>query len=115
MQRTLFNLGAHLAGAETVGVTDNDVAKLEAAIDQWTAMSPPISTFILPGGTPAAAELHRSRTIARRAERRVLALQSATAAPFKVYLNRLSDALFAAARVANAAKGISETPWKNKS
>lgn len=80
------------------------VAWLEAAIDALNEALPPLTSFILPGGSPGAAALHVARTIARRAER--AAVTTARAEPLNpealIYLNRLSDYLFVAARTANA-------------
>ena len=79
--------------------------RLEAACDAWNADLPKLDSFILPGGTPAAALLHQARVVARRAERSVWALLAAdeerTNPETARYLNRLSDLLFILARVAN--------------
>lgn len=94
VQRELFALGAALAGG---GAWDDPeaTARLEAWIDEWTATAPPLTRFVLPGGPEIAARLHLARAVCRRAERTLVALGRTSA-----YLNRLGDALFAAARVA---------------
>ncbi len=94
-------------------VGDDEVTELEGWIDAFDEELEPLTRFILPGGTVAAGHLHVARTICRRAERRVLTL--AHDAPVSEalirYLNRLSDALFTMARVANARAGIEEPQW----
>jgi cob(I)alamin adenosyltransferase len=74
----------------------------------------PLTSFILPGGSPAAAHLHVARTICRRAERRVVALEDDAPATLSTitYLNRLSDYLFVAARFANLRAGEKDVEWK---
>jgi cob(I)alamin adenosyltransferase len=83
-------------------------------MDRWDGALPPLSAFVLPGGTPVAAALHVARGTCRRAERRAVALSHL--APIDpnvvVYLNRLSDFLFEAARAANLRAGVAETPWQ---
>src|SRR5262245_31966613 len=109
IQRELFALGAQVADpAEKIAprvakaaVTDADVARLETAIDRAEAEAPPLRHFVLPGGTQAAAALHVARTVCRRAERRMVALESGVDPVLLRYLNRLSDLLFALARVVN--------------
>jgi len=112
VQNDLFDLGADLSTpvvAEPkhapLRVTNAYVERLEAWCDQFNADLPELASFVLPGGTPAAALLHQARTIARRAERRAWALREADpdgTNPVAVrYLNRLSDLLFILARTAN--------------
>jgi cob(I)alamin adenosyltransferase len=88
-------------------------ALLEGAIDRMEESLAPLTTFIMPGGSPAGARLHLARTVCRRAERRVLAASRET--PIRteilVYLNRLSDFLFVAARRANHVAGVGDVPW----
>lgn len=92
----------------------DDVARLEAAIDRFDGDVPPLRQFILPGGTEAAARLHVARTVCRRAER--FATEAGEREAFNrdalVYLNRLSDLLFAAARWANHAVGVDDVAWQ---
>jgi len=119
VQPALFRVGAELATAdpgmlarlERIG--DDDVAALERVIDAQDATLPPLTRFVLPGGSPLGAQLHFARTICRRAERRVAALAgSGIASQMLVkYLNRLADLLFVAARFANHRAGIAETTW----
>jgi cob(I)alamin adenosyltransferase len=120
VQADLFVVGAELAtvpGKEDKLpmqlVSAEDCERLERAIDSMEARLSPLKTFILPGGSPAAAALHHARTVCRRAERRVLrASRSATVRPdVLVYLNRLSDFLFVAARQTNQVAGVSDVPW----
>jgi cob(I)alamin adenosyltransferase len=115
IQNELFDLGADLATPENPGkplgwtplrVTAAQVDRLEADIDLLNADLEPLTSFVLPAGTPAAAALHLARTIARRAERAAALLAETpgetVSAPAMQYLNRLSDLLFVAARWANA-------------
>lgn len=123
IQNELFDLGADLstppgtpeAEARTLRMIDSQVARLEAEIDALNEALPPLASFVLPGGSPAAAALHLARTVARRAERIAVALVEAGEAvspPAMRYLNRLSDFLFVAARHAND-QGGSEVFWKS--
>ena len=86
---------------------------MEQVIDLFEKELPPLSAFILPGGTRAAAALHLARTVCRRAERRVVPLYRAgkVAIDVIVYLNRLSDLLFTMARIANLRAGVPDVPW----
>jgi cob(I)alamin adenosyltransferase len=113
VQNDLFDLGADLsipgatpsADGARLQVTADQVAELEQWCDRANARSEPLASFILPGGTPAAAALHVARTVCRRAERSVIALadQEAVNPEAVRYLNRLSDLLFIIARACNAA------------
>lgn len=119
VQVDLFTLGAELAcvpgkeGKLSMRLIDGeDCAHLEAAIDASEAQLAPLANFVLPGGSPQAAGLHLARTICRRAERAVLALDDAPArAEVVVYLNRLSDLLFSLARRENQVRGVADVPW----
>lgn len=118
VQADLFALSADLAWpASGVALAADRVAWLEQRIDEAEAALPPLASFVLPGGCRAAASLHLARTAVRLAERRVVALlapapeQPATTHPALPYLNRLSDLLFAQARLANRDAGVDETPW----
>jgi cob(I)alamin adenosyltransferase len=121
LQNELFVLGADLA-TPLPGAIERIEARhinaLEARIDLWEATLAPLRQFILPGGTSSAAALHLARTVARRAERRTVALLHAeptrTSALTAIYLNRLSDLLFVLARAANRHAGQSDTPWKKE-
>ncbi len=117
VQNQLFVVGADLATpGESVHIPRigaGEVAQLEAAIDQLEGGLEPLRQFILPGGSPGAAYLHLARTICRRAERWVVSLaQAEPISPFVlIYLNRLSDLLFVAARAANAQASTADVPW----
>lgn len=117
IQRDLFDIGAQLASpglAERFpGVAMLRVAALETKIDEMEATLAPLTNFILPGGSAAAAHLHVARTVCRRAERLVVALGDASEETETTitYLNRLSDWLFVAARYANHLAGVPDTPW----
>ena len=110
-QNDLFDVGADLCVPSTPGevlaaklrVTPAQVARLEQVIDQLNERLEPLTSFVLPGGSPIAAGCHLARTICRRAERAVVALHHAEPINVEVlkYLNRLSDLLFVLARVAN--------------
>ncbi|HEX3182595.1 MAG TPA: cob(I)yrinic acid a,c-diamide adenosyltransferase [Beijerinckiaceae bacterium] len=111
LQNDLFDLGADLATPpaeaplpyEPLRITQTQVDRLEREIDRLNADLAPLRSFVLPGGTPAAAALHLARTIARRAERLMVALAATepVGAPALKYVNRLSDFLFVAARYVN--------------
>jgi cob(I)alamin adenosyltransferase len=119
VQHQLFNLGAELATPRPTDfgtnlVTDADVQWLEQSIDAWEANLPPLKAFILPGGSTAAAHLHWARTVSRRAERLIVELAAGEPIRGEVlrYTNRLSDALFVAAREANRAAGVTDVAWQ---
>jgi len=112
VQSDLFEIGAHLASPGTSrfpGVQEKRIEELEQAIDAMESELAPLTSFILPGGAPAAAQLHVARSVCRRAERCVVALSDDSTLR---YLNRLSDYLFVAARFANLRAGRSDVPWK---
>jgi cob(I)alamin adenosyltransferase len=119
LQRDLFALGAQLADPAdklaprvTKAVIDDDhVLRLEQLIDRLEGELPPLRRFILAGGTTAGAALHIARTVCRRAERRIVALDPPVDPILLRYVNRLSDLLFVLARVANHRGGLAETEW----
>ena len=120
IQRELFAVGARLADPSTriadrvtkAAVQESDVERLEQTIDRLEAELEPLRRFILPGGSMPGAWLHVSRTICRRAERRVVGLGADAVEPIViVYLNRLSDLLFVMARAVNCRAGVPETEW----
>ena len=124
IQSNLFDIGGELATPEIeqriergqpIGprVGDDDVDTLERWIDALDEELAPLQRFILPGGHPAAAQLHHARTVCRRAERRVVTLTKieAVSGPLLRYINRLSDLLFAMARAINARAGVDEPEW----
>lgn len=126
IQNDLFDLGADLAvpqregKAERLRILESQVERLERDIDALNAALAPLNSFILPGGTPAAAHLHLARTVCRRAERGVVELASQPNEPVSAaavhYLNRLSDFLFVAARVVNdnGARDVLWVPGQNR-
>lgn len=126
VQNHLFDLGAYLAtdpddladGPETVpaGITPEAITELERAIDALDPELPPLRSFILPGGTPQAAQANVARTVCRRAERAMTAIPLyngiAAVHPLAMgYMNRLSDYLFALGRALNARAGRPDIPW----
>lgn len=118
VQNELFDLGADLSvpvGVENrLRVEQAMIDRLEEDCDRLNATLGELRSFVLPGGTPAAAGLHVARTICRRAEREALrsGLEHAIDPLVLVYLNRLSDLLFILSRVANALAGRDEPLWK---
>ena len=119
LQRDLFALGARLADpgekiaarVTKAALGDDDVTRLEHAIDRFEAELTPLRRFILAGGSPAAAALHVARAVCRRAERRMVALDPPVDGVLLRYINRLSDLLFVIARAANHRAGAVETEW----
>lgn len=120
IQNDLFDLGADLATPEepaptfkVLRIIDGQVERLEAEIDEMNAFLAPLTSFILPGGSPAAAHLHLARTVCRRAERLAVALarRDRVGEPAVKYLNRLSDHLFVASRFANDKGGGNDVLW----
>jgi cob(I)alamin adenosyltransferase len=123
IQNDLFDVGADLCtpgkgkgpGGARLTVTDKQVTWLEAEIDRFNAGLSPLRSFVLPGGSAAAAYLHLARTVCRRAERLIAELidrpgESVSAEVLK-YVNRLSDFLFVASRYANG-HGSGDVLWK---
>jgi cob(I)alamin adenosyltransferase len=120
IQNQLFVVGADLAtpgeAATIPRIGAQEITFLEQSIDALEEKLEPLKQFILPGGTPAAAQLHLARTVCRRAERWVVSLarqEQALSDQVGVYLNRLSDCLFVLARAANARAGIADVPWNS--
>lgn len=120
IQSELFDLGAELATAPdkidrllAPPIADAEITALEHAIDRADEELAPLSSFVLPGGTRAAALLHVGRCVCRRAERRAVALSSRESVRPEVvrYLNRLSDLLFTLARLANHRANVEDVPW----
>ena len=122
VQNDLFDLGADLtvpvregkSQRERLRVSDAQVERLEAEIDDLNAELSPLTSFVLPGGSAGAAALHLARTVCRRAERGMVALASEAgeqvSAPALKYINRLSDLLFVASRYAND-RGRGDVLW----
>ena len=123
IQNDLFDLGADLCTPdsgeplpyEPLRIIEAQVDRIEADIDTLNAELAPLRSFVLPGGSSAAAALHVARTVARRAERLLVRLQATPSepvgAPALKYLNRLSDFLFVAARYANH-QGAGDVLWQ---
>jgi cob(I)alamin adenosyltransferase len=123
IQNDLFDLGADLATPEQnekpewepLRVVDSQVERLEREIDAMNARLSPLTSFVLPAGSPASAALHVARTVCRRAERKLVELMGVegeiVGEPALRYLNRLSDLLFVAARRAND-DGAADVLWK---
>jgi cob(I)alamin adenosyltransferase len=112
-QHELFDLGGELCMPGYTLVPDSYVDGLEQQLDMFNEDLPPLKDFILPGGSEAAARCHLARTVARRAERRVVSLaQNEDVNPASIrYLNRLSDLLFVISRVLARHDGGSEVLW----
>ncbi|HEY8531107.1 MAG TPA: cob(I)yrinic acid a,c-diamide adenosyltransferase, partial [Limnochorda sp.] len=119
IQAWLFQAGAVLAApdperAKVEPFPEEPTQELERAIDALDSGLPPLKAFILPGGSRLAAQVHVARTVARRAERAVVALhaEEPVPGPILAFLNRLSDYLFVLARTANVALGSDEIMWR---
>jgi cob(I)alamin adenosyltransferase len=122
IQNDLFDLGADLAtprntrieGYEPLRIVASQVARVEADIDALNAGLEPLRSFVLPGGSPAAAALHLARTVARRAERAMVAANAVEGENIGIealkYINRVSDFLFVAARAVNG-MGSRDVLW----
>ncbi len=113
VQQNLFIAQAHVAGADKT-ITHEKITHMESAIDTIEKELPPIKTFFVSGGTTLAAQFDFARTLARRAERRVVGVSESEngeiAPEILVFLNRLSSLLYALARLANHRSGITEQP-----
>lgn len=122
IQNELFVIGSHVSTPYAENTIPNSlpvfptsaVTRLENDIDILTAQLPELKTFILPGGSVVASQLHVCRTVCRRAERAVVELAAHTMVLPEIlqYLNRLSDFFFTLARAANHSEHIADTPWK---
>lgn len=117
IQQELFDLGGDLANisAKDKLVKEDYVSYLESRIDKYWDEAPELKSFILPGGTQGAAYLHVCRTIARRAERRLVQIDDdfpVSPIAYK-YLNRLSDFFFAAARAVNTRSNVNDVLYKS--
>jgi len=117
IQEDLFIMGTQLATpgstAETLTLDGSHVLRLEQWIDAAWSEAGPLRNFVLPGGTPAAAALHQARTVCRRAERALVSLSASELVGVYAihYANRLSDLLFALARVVNHRAGVADVAW----
>lgn len=119
IQSALFDLGAELASLPGSKIAyailpEGAAVLLEKSIDAQTAKLEPLKNFILPGGSKLAAHLHLARCVCRRSERSVLQLHESepVRSDVLVFLNRLSDWLFVAARTANRQSGIEDVAWR---
>ena len=123
VQHDLFALGSHMATTSRLSASgqarlpalpSSRPAEMEGWIDEEEGGLPPLRAFILPGGSPGARELHLSRTVCRRAERRVVAVGGRAAGFAILYLNRLSDLLFVWARCENRLAGVDDVLWRSE-
>ncbi|MCX7999101.1 MAG: cob(I)yrinic acid a,c-diamide adenosyltransferase [Leptospiraceae bacterium] len=120
IQSLLFELGSELAGFRvnnTSVIYENDIEFLEKEIDKMQVEIPPLKSFILPGGTQAAAFFHLARTICRRLERLMVKNKQEGQEIFEVsikFINRLSDYLFVLARFLNFKTGKEDIPWRSR-
>ena len=118
IQNKLFTVGAQLATPaeqeSSPKIEQSDIERLEQAIDRFNEPLPPLTEFVLPGGTTVAAELHQARTVCRRAERRVVTLgrKEEVSELVLIYLNRLGDLLFVLARNTNFQAGLPDVTWQ---
>ncbi len=122
IQRNLFSIGTHLATDQSQTplypsalLPQGETQRLEQEIDRIVALLPEQKGFVLPGGTPAAAQTHVCRTVCRRAERCIdaLAQNAEVGTDVMQYVNRLSDYLFVLAKKINFNNGASEIMWQN--
>lgn len=114
IQHDLFDLGGEICIPGYTMVTEAHVLRLDDALTHYNASLPPLKEFILPGGSRAAAQAHLARTVARRAERAIIALSAGEIVhpPVRQYLNRLSDLLFVLGRHLNRVSGGSDVLWQ---
>jgi cob(I)alamin adenosyltransferase len=124
IQNDLFEVGAELGSTEERKdkgsmplIDEAQVEALERAIDRYEEGPPPLTSFVLPGGSELAARFHLARCVCRRAERAIVALGAGDTVRGEVlrYINRSSDLLFTLARYANHAEGVEDIPWKGQS
>jgi cob(I)alamin adenosyltransferase len=118
IQDRLFTMGSHLAlesgkNFQLPTLENEDIERLEKAMDRMNEVVPPMRHFILPGSNAAEAHAHIARCVCRRAERLLVALNDAESMPpiLQIFLNRLSDYLFVYSRYITHQKGLEETPW----
>ena len=114
VQHDLFDLGGELSIPGYTGITAAQVQRIEATLDAWNETLPPLKEFILPGGSRAAAYAHLARTVCRRSERAIVTLgrMQRMSDVSRIYLNRLSDALFQLARILNKFAGRADVFWQ---
>ena len=114
IQKDLFKVGAIAAGANVKFDAKNEITNIEKTIDDYEKILPKLKNFILPGGSPSGSQIHYTRTLVRKIERKLVALNSKSVEEFLPYMNRLSDLLFLMARFVNYRLGVKETPWVTK-
>ena len=116
IQHTLFNIGGEISIPGYSLVTEEETKFLEDTLDFMNSKLSPLKEFILPGGIAAASHCHMSRSICRRAERRIqtLASEEQVSEISRQYLNRLSDLLFVMARYLNSKEGVSDVLWQHE-
>ncbi len=116
VQQDLFDLGGEISIPGHSLLKPEKVARLDALLEDWNSVLPPLKEFILPGGTRAAAAAHLARTVCRRAERSLVALgrKESVSAHARQYLNRLSDLLFVAGRALNRRAGGEDVQWRHE-
>lgn len=114
IQNQLFSLGGELASPSQVLLKTSDIAQLEAWIKTWNQKLPPLKEFVIPGACVASAKAHFARCVARRAERRLVALieQEEVTELSIIYLNRLSDLLFIISRMIARTESTKEAQWQ---
>ncbi len=116
IQHHLFDLGGEFAIPGSTVIGDDHINWLEQTLDTYNEGLPPLKNFVLPGGSPAAAQCHLARAVCRRAERIVVALghEDSINTASRHYLNRLSDLLFVVARVLARRENGEEILWEQK-
>lgn len=116
IQHDLFDLGGELSIPGFINIKDEHVLRLDASLAHYNASLPPLTNFILPGGSRAAALSHLVRTAARRAERAMTTLgrHDKVSEHARQYINRLSDLMFVLARTLNRAHGQGDVVWEQK-
>ena len=114
IQHDLFDLGGEVCIPGHTSMSEAQVARMEALLDDYNRDLPPLKEFILPGGTRAASLAHLARAVCRRAERALVALarEEPVGTAARKYLNRLSDLLFVLSRALNRAGGGSDVLWQ---
>jgi cob(I)alamin adenosyltransferase len=115
IQRNLLTIGSITAGSK-LRFSENKTKELEKLIDELEGKLPVLKNFVVPGGTLVSSYFQYARSLARRAERRMVALSKVqkTTPPVLQYLNRLSDAIFMLAREANREAGVKDEVWKGR-
>ena len=116
VQHDLFDIGAELCQPGKALISDTHIAAIETATEQLNEALPPLREFILPGGSPAVAQLHLARTVCRRVERNLVSLaeQQSSNPLTQRYVNRLSDMLFVMSRSAARATDGEEVYWRSQ-